>query len=112
MLKLMLVKLGLWREKKLNKLAKEINDLLLNNETVKEYLSLKEDINRDEALLSLKIRLDEIRKVVCKNKDMDSSEYFELLDKYNNDYRIKRFNELKKEINDYLIEISDILSLK
>jgi len=95
----------------LNKLAKEINDLLLNNEEVKEYLSLKNDIENDEELNALKRRLDEIRKKVCKNKDMDSSEYFELLDKYNGHLKIKRFNVLKKEINEYLTEISDILSL-
>lgn len=96
----------------MNNLAKEINNLLLNNETVKEYLSLKEQINNDENLVSLRERLDSIRKHVCKNKDEDSSEYYELLDSYNNNLKIMRFAKLKKELQEYLVEICDILSLK
>ena len=98
--------------KKLNNLAKEINSLLLENETIKEYLSLKNEIEKDVKLVNLKNELDLLRKEICKDKEKDSEEYFILLDKYNNDYRIKRFNSLKKEINEYFVEISDILSLK
>ena len=96
----------------MNNLAKEINELLLNDETVKEYLELKKEIEKDEELNKLYQKMDSLRKIVCKNKDMDSSEYYELLDKYNSDSRVKRFNVLKKEIYDYFSEISDILTLK
>ena len=95
----------------MHNLAKEINELLLDNGSISEYLRLKKEIDSDEELQEIKSKLDGIRKKVCKNKDMDSSEYFELLDKYNSDLRIKQFNSLKKEICEYLVEISDILSL-
>ena len=95
----------------MHNLAKEINELLLDNGSISEYLRLKKEIDSDEELQEIKSKLDGIRKKVCKNKDTDSSEYFELLDKYNSDLRIKQFNSLKKEICEYLVEISDILSL-
>ena len=96
----------------MNNLAREINDLLLNNETIKEYLNLKKEIEEDSQLSELKNTLDTLRKDICKNKDKDSENYFLLLDKYNNDFRIKKLHSLKKEINEYFVEISDILSLK
>lgn len=98
--------------KKLNKVAKEINSLLLENETIKEYLELKGEIENDLNLTSKMNRLNEYRKIICKDKEADSSEYFALLDSYNNDPRVKRYLSLKKEINEYFVEISDILSLK
>ena len=98
--------------KKLHKLAKEINDLLLKDKTIQEYLELKKNIENDEKLIGLKNKLDTLRKEICKNKDKDSEEYYNLLDKYNDDSRIKRLNLLKKEIQEYFVEISDILSLK
>ena len=108
----MLVKRGLQKVKKLNDLAKDINILLLENDTIREYLSLKEEIEDDKELLNSRNKLDVLRKKICKNKEEDSEQYFIMLDEYNNDYRIKRFNALKKEINEYFIELSDILSLK
>lgn len=96
----------------MNNLAKEINTLLLENETIKEYLNLKKEINEDEDLNNLKEKLDDIRKESCKNKKDFSEEYYKLLDIYTNDSRIKRFQKLQKDINEYFSEISDILSLK
>lgn len=96
----------------MNKLAREINQLLLDNETIKEYLSLKNEIDNDQVLKETKEKLNRMRKEVCKNKDMDSSQYFSLLDVYNKDDRIIRYEQLKKEINEYFLEISDILYLK
>ena len=40
--------------KKLNNLAKEINELLLENSTIKEYLMLKKEIEEDNVLQELK----------------------------------------------------------
>ena len=97
--------------KKLNNLAKEINELLLENPTIKEYLLLKKEIEEDNALQELKKQLDVLRKEICKAKDRDSEQYFLLLDKYKKNLKIKRFETLKKEIQAYFVEISDILSL-
>ena len=96
----------------MNNLAKEINELLLENLTIKEYLLLKEEIENDVELVRLKEKLDELRKDICKDKDKDSSEYFDLLSVYKNNSKIKKYETLKKEIQDYFVEISDILSLK
>lgn len=98
--------------KKLHKLAKEINELLLADKTIQEYLELKKSIDNDESLTNLRNELDILRKEICKNEGMDSEEYYNLLQRYNEDSRIKRFNSLKKEIQEYFLEISDILSLK
>lgn len=96
----------------MNNLAKEINSLLLENESVKEFLELKKEIDMDEKINELKKELDVLRKKICKNKQDDSSEYYSLLDIYNSNLKIRRYNQLKKDIQDYLVEICDILSLK
>lgn len=95
----------------MNELAKEINDLLLNDPIIKEYLDLKNNIESDKELIKIRASLDELRKKICKNKEMDSKEYYDLLDEYKNDYRIKRYEQIQKEIKEYLADISDILSL-
>lgn len=95
----------------MNNLAKEINQLLLDNPTIKEYLMLKKEIEEDRSLQSLKNQLDVLRKEVCKDKEKDSKDYFLLLDNYKKNAKVKRFESLKKEIHAYFVEISDILSL-
>lgn len=98
--------------KKLNNLAKEINELLLEDKSIKDYLKLKQEISEDENLSELYNKLDILRKEICKNKDKDSTEYYELLEAYNSDKRIRDYKSLKREVQEYLMEISDILSLK
>ena len=98
--------------KRLNDLAKEINRLLLSDESIKEYLILKEEIINDSKLSDIYNRLDSLRKDVCKNKEKDSSEYYNLLEQYENDCRVKRYKVLKKEVEELFYDISDILSLK
>lgn len=98
--------------KRLNDLAKEINRLLLSDESIKEYLILKEEIINDSKLSDIYNRLDSLRKDVCKNKEKDSSEYYNLLEQYENDCRVKRYKVLKKEVEELFFDISDILSLK
>lgn len=96
----------------MNDLAKEINRLLLSDESIKEYLILKEEIINDSKLSDIYNRLDCLRKDVCKNKEKDSSEYYNLLEQYENDCRVKRYKVLKKEVEELFFDISDILSLK
>ena len=96
----------------MNELAKEINNLLLNSPEIKEFLSLKEQINNDKKLLRTRKKLDEMRKVICKDKNKDSSKYYDLLESYKTDKRIKKYEELHKKIMSLFVEISDILALK
>ena len=96
----------------MNNLAKEINELLLEDKSIKDYLKLKQEISEDENLSELYNKLDILRKEICKNKDKDSTEYYELLEAYNSDKRIRDYKSLKREVQEYLMEISDILSLK
>lgn len=96
----------------MNNLAWEINGLLHKNSTIKEYLELKQKIENDKELKETVYKLDELRKEICKDKNKDSDEYFTLLDEYKKNALINRYSQLKKEINEYLVEISDILSLK
>ena len=98
--------------KKLIKVAKEINELLLKDPLINEYLKLKEEIEEDTQLMELKGRLDLLRKEICKDKEKDSDEYYNLLDVYKQDKRIRRYEVLQKEINGFFSDISDILSLK
>ena len=98
--------------KKLNKLARNINELILENESVKEYLFLKKEIENDKHLQEVKEKLDLLRKEICKDKSKDSEEYFNLLQGYKEDEKIKRCEQLYLEIKDLMMNISDILSLK
>ena len=98
--------------KKLNKLARNINELILENESVKEYLFLKKEIENDKHLQEVKEKLDVLRKEICKDKSKDSEEYFNLLQGYKEDEKIKRCEQLYLEIKDLMMNISDILSLK
>ena len=96
----------------MNNLAKEINSLLLEDENIIEYLNLKKQVEEDKELSDLYKKIDSKRKEICKNKDMDSNEYYKMLDLYNKDNRVMKLNRLKREIQEYLSDISDILSLK
>lgn len=98
--------------KKLNNLAKEINEMLLEDVTIKRYLKLKREIENDPQLSSIYQRLDSLRKEICKNKEMDSSEYYELLNIYKSDIRVKEYESLKNEVSEFLLTISEILQLK
>mgnify|MGYP003304653911 CR=1 FL=1 len=98
--------------RKLNNLSKEINQMLLEDTVIKEYLQLKKEIHDDKKLSDLYNKLDNLRKEICKDKEKDSQEYYELLEMYNNDKRIQKYKSLKREVQEYLMEISDILSLK
>ena len=96
----------------MNKLARNINELILENESVKEYLFLKKEIENDKHLQEVKEKLDLLRKEICKDKSKDSEEYFNLLQGYKEDEKIKRCEQLYLEIKDLMMNISDILSLK
>ena len=96
----------------MEKLAKSINDSILENETVKEYLKLKEDIKNDNNLQELKGKLDSLRKEICKDKSKDSEEYFKLLEMYKNNEKVKKYETLYVEIKSLMVNVSDILSLK
>lgn len=96
----------------MNKLARNINELILENESVKEYLFLKKEIENDKHLQEVKEKLDILRKEICKDKSKDSEEYFNLLQGYKEDEKIKRCEQLYLEIKDLMMNISDILSLK
>lgn len=98
--------------KKLNKLAKEINELLLDDVTIKRYLELKKEIENDESLSNLYNRLDKLRKEICKDKSEDSDEYYSLLEIYKSDVRVKEYELLKKDVIEFFEEISDILKIK
>ena len=91
--------------------AKKINDEILTNTIVIEYLELKKAIEKDRELVKKRSQLDEMRKEICKDKNKDSEEYYKLLDEYKNNPKIKRFEHLSGEIKGLIVEISDILSL-
>ena len=98
--------------KKLNRTAKELNNLLLGEDSIKKYLKLKKEISDDKGLQELRKKLDSMRKEICKNKEKDSTEYYELLSVYKSDQRIKEYEILNKEIKEVFNDISDILTLK
>lgn len=90
-------------------LANKINTLLLDNDKVKEYVYLKEELNNDDKIKDIRNKLDIIRKKECKENGL-SDEYYSLLNVYESDLRVKRMKLLYKEINEVLIQISEILS--
>ena len=95
----------------MHKLAKSINEEILSNPLVKEYLELKKNIENDEFLQNKRDYLDDLRKQICKDKNRDSEEYYSILEEYKNNPKIRRFEYLESEIRGLIVDISDILSL-
>jgi hypothetical protein len=97
--------------KKLEKIAKEINNSIHSNALVKEYLALKKEIENDNKLIKIYETLDLLRKKICKDKSENSDEYYKLLETYKENPKIARLEYLSSEIKGMMVEISDILSL-
>ncbi len=101
--------------KELENVLKEVKTALLNEEVVKEYFFLKEQIEQDEELLNLKKEINILQKKLCqkvkdKAKDEDLKKtYASLKEKYDNHPLIMNFSKVSQEVNDILKTIKDIL---
>lgn len=88
-------------------LSIEVNNLLLEEESVKRYLNLKKNIYNDETLLK------EFNKMnFYKNCNVDSLDYFEaqkIYKKINENPVIHNFINLNEEVNLLLLEVKKYL---
>lgn len=94
-------------------IAKEINDLIKNSELYNNYLICKKNLEQNRELIELENRLENLKKKNCKNKNEDLiNEYYLLEQKYKGHPLVKEFENLKKDVYELLVSVSDILSFK
>lgn len=100
----------------LDKLLSEVNKTILNEEIVKEYFRLKSIIENDEEITNLDKEVRLHQKTMCAHKDEDDI-YFKEKDLYESSLAKLEANpiyinfvQIKKEVNELLLEIKDYLS--
>jgi len=97
----------------MDKIAKDINEGIKNSSVYRQYLICKSNVENNEYLNSLKVRMEELKSLNCKGKDEKFiDEYYELEKKYMNNILVKEYEDSKKEMYELLKDISDILSFK
>ncbi len=79
-----------------------LKEYLYSTPTFKEYFRLKEEIEKDQELQSLK---EQVANAKLKN----SANYQELKEKYDNNPLNANFTALREEIDETLLEIKQIL---
>lgn len=97
----------------MEEIAGEINRLIKNCKLYKRYLECKNNVESNENLKKLQIKMKELKDVNCKSSNDDLiEEYYELEKIYMSNILVKEYESSKREIYNLLSEISDILSLK
>ncbi len=88
---------------------KVIRELLQKEELVKEYLSLKSQIDSSKEIRNIQNKMKFYKK--CNMSDEDRSEYYEAKKALDNDPLLLNFLETKKEVDHLKKEIKEILKL-
>lgn len=94
---------------KLEKEAKKLNELIKDNPIYKEFLACKKAVEDNEDLTMLKVKLDEEKKVICKNKKKTEN-YDKMFNEYYNNPLVVNYENSKKELNEYLSIITNTIS--
>lgn len=101
-----------------NKIKEHVDDLkssLLEDELVKEYLSLKKEVYENEYLESLREKIKTAQKNMAKSLLDDGDyeaykkEYESLMEEYKSHPIVHNYENISEQIKDLLLEIKDIL---
>lgn len=96
----------------MEELAGMINEKIKESAIYKEYLFYREKLEKDEGLAELKNKLDEMKKLICKDKDDNMiKQYYELEKCYKSNLVVSSFLKAEEELKSLLGNIVDILSL-
>ena len=93
----------------IDKLLKEVEDKINNEECVKEYFRLKKIVEEDEELIALDKDIRFHQKEMCKHEDEDEI-YFKEKKLYEDGLAKLDANPIKKEVNSLLKEIAGVLN--
>ena len=94
---------------KLDAEAKKLNEVIKNNPIYKEFLACQKELENNEELKSLKVKLDEEKKVVCKNKKKTEN-YDKMFNEYHNNPIVVNYENAKEELEEYLSNITNTIS--
>ena len=95
----------------MEEIAENINYQIKSSILYKRYVFLKNEIENDEFLIKTKEKMENLKKEMCKTKNIECDEYYKLEKEYNSQPVVKEFLCCKDEIYDLLKDIADILSL-
>ena len=96
----------------MREVAKKINEAIKDCDTYKRYLLLKDQVENDAFLCTLKEQMKELKNDICKNRNEDKVNlYYELEKEYNRNILIVEYSNIKKELRELFEDIVDILSL-
>lgn len=102
--------------KELRDKALELNEWLLNQEEVKEYLRYEKLIKTHPELSSLEEELKEMQKLIVNNRN-DQIECDELIEEYNikkelffNNPIVYNYLSLKEEVNNLVQQVNSIIN--
>lgn len=94
-------------------LAQNINLLIKDSVTYKEYVFYKKEIEESEKLNALKSKLESIKKKNCKDHNEELiSDYKELEKEYKSNVLVQKYEQAREELKMLLDDICDILSFK
>ena len=89
-----------------------INERIKTSSVYKNYKYFKSVVAENEELSDLRSKMQELKNVICKNRNQNLVDEYYLLEKqYKNNSLIKQYEECKKDLEDLLKEMVDILSL-
>ena len=99
----------------IDEILKEVDEKISNEPCIKEYFRLKDAINNDKELMRLDALVREHQTKMCQNQNNDEiyfqekSFYEKYLKELENNPIYQNFNEVKKEVNELLLEIKNYL---
>ena len=92
--------------------AKIINKKIKESSVYELFVANKEKVENNIELKKLIDRMNELKNNNCKHKTEDYiNEYYKLEKEYKNNILVKEFESSKRDLEDLLKDISDILSL-
>ena len=96
----------------MEEIAAKINEEIKNSNVYKEYIFLKEKIEKNEYLANLNNELEMLKKEICSSKNEALVDlYYKKETEYKSNPIVKDYVRCKESLNELLKDIVDILSL-
>ena len=93
-------------------LAFKINEAIQNSVEYKEYIRLKNRVEKDNDLVLKKEELEKIKKDICSNRNQELLDvYYQKEQEYKNNYIVKDYLRSQEILKELFKEIVDILSV-
>ena len=97
----------------MEEIAKIINEKIKESNVYKRYLESKKSLESNIHLSQLKEKMEILKKENCKcRNDTCVDAYYEVENEYLSNIIVKEYEMAKKDLNNLLVEICDILAVK